>query len=634
MNKRTRIQQTLLLLVIMMGFCQRAVAASTVVWQIGKFDQSSVEFNQGSVPPAPAVAAQAKNDLVYVIGKSKADKDWPAFQPGSSNGMAGYRPHPYAIQFDLPSSPRGLYTLKVALLVESPRVPRLEVAINGHRALYFQHPVLDYSGGDVSSVFLPNYSADTITAELPTNFLRQGTNELVLAANDDPTERDDATNSGLYYDALELDQDAEAKFSSTELAVQALPTIFYTQKDSGLAELVDVYVRHNSPSRGGQAVLTLGKAKYTAKLASGWDFGEQMVEFAVPEFPAGTKGEVAISLGGHSRRFPVTLDPAKKWNFFLVPHTHLDVGYTDYQAKVAEAQSRTLDEAMQMIHDHPDFRFSPDGFWCVRQFLAERTDEQKQLLFQAVKEKKIFVPTVEASLLTGFPSLETLIRSLYPAFEFNQKYGGDPNYADITDVPSYSWSYASVMAAAGLKYFAAGSDNYRAPVLLQGRLHEKAPFWWEGPDGGRILMWYSRHYHQMRSLFGLPPTIAGGHDSLPLYLQIYSRPDYKSDATIIYGTQVENTDLFPQQATLVDEWNKIYAYPHLKYSGFAEAIGYIAGQFGDSLPVVRGDGGPYWEDGIASTARSAALERETEQRALAAEKFSTLSSFGQSAPAA
>ena len=85
-----------------------------------------------------------------------------------------------------------------------------------------------------------------------------------------------------------------------------------------------------------------------------------------------------------------------------------------------------------------------------------------------MKEKKIFVPTVEASLLTGFPALETLIRSLYPAFEFNQKHGGDADYADITDVPSYSWSYASVMAAAGLKYFAAGSDNYRAPVLLLG----------------------------------------------------------------------------------------------------------------------------------------------------------------------
>jgi alpha-mannosidase len=323
----------------------------------------------------------------------------------------------------------------------------------------------------------------------------------------------------------------------------------------------------------------------------------------------------------------VTLDPAKKWNFFLVPHSHLDVGYTDYQAKVAEAQSRTLDEAMQLIQDHPDFRFSVDGYWCVRQFLAERTEEQKELLFQAVKDKKIFVPSVEASLLTGFPTAETLLRSLYPAFEFHQKHGGDANYVDITDVTSYTWSYASILAAAGLKYIVAGSDNYRAPVLLQGRLQEKSPFWWEGPDGGRILMWYSRHYHQMRSLFGLPPTLAGGRDSLPLFLQMYSGPSYKSDAAIIYGTQVENTDLFPQQATLVDEWNKVYAFPHLKYSGFAEAVSYIAGQFGDSIPVIKGDGGPYWEDGIASTARSAALERENEQRALGAEKFSTLSSI-------
>jgi hypothetical protein len=164
-----------------------------VVWQIGRFDESSVEFTRRGAPAPKPGAGQAQYDLVYVIGKSKAETDWPGFQPGSSNGTAGYRPHPYAIQFDLPSTPRGLYTLKVALLVESPRVPRLEVAINGHRALYFQHPMLNYSGGDVASVFLPNYSANTITVELPTAFLRQGSNELTLTANDDPAERDDST---------------------------------------------------------------------------------------------------------------------------------------------------------------------------------------------------------------------------------------------------------------------------------------------------------------------------------------------------------------------------------------------------------------------------------------------------------
>jgi hypothetical protein len=70
-----------------------------------------------------------------------------------------------------------------------------------------------------------------------------------------------------------------------------------------------------------------------------------------------------------------------------------------------------------------------------------------------------------------------------------------------------------------------------------------SPYWWEGPDGKRILTWYSRHYHQVMILFGLPPKLEAGLDSLPLFLQMYARPGYTSDATIIFGTQPENTDL-------------------------------------------------------------------------------------------
>jgi alpha-mannosidase len=96
---------------------------------------------------------------------------------------------------------------------------------------------------------------------------------------------------------------------------------------------------------------------------------------------------------------------------------------------------------------------------------------------------------------------------------------------------------------------------------------------------------------------------------------------------VVYGSQWENTDLFPRQASIAGDWNKLYVYPHLQYSGFADAMHTIAASFGDSIPVVRGDGGPYWEYGIVSTARSAAIDRESEQRALAAEEFSTVGSL-------
>jgi hypothetical protein len=90
---------------------------------------------------------------------------------------------------------------------------------------------------------------------------------------------------------------------------------------------------------------------------------------------------------------------------------------------------------------------------------------------------------------------------------------------------------------------------------------------------------------------------------------------------------VENTDLFPQQAEMVDDWNRLYAYPKMQFSGFTEALDHITRQFGDSIPVIRGDGGPYWEFGNASDAAHVAMERASEQRAPSAEKFATISAL-------
>jgi alpha-mannosidase len=600
-------------------------AVGETLWRIGTFDYSSFEFNQGSKGALLFGQRFPKGDLVYVVGKSSPSKDWPAFQPGSANGRADYQSHPYTIEFDLPSVLRGLVTLKVALLVETARAPRLEVEINGHHALYYQHPKLNYAGGDREMVVSPIASADTITAEIPPAFLQKGTNKLVLTAIDEPAERDNVTNSGIFYDAIELDQDLEGAFRKNKVTADVVPTIFYENKGDALTELVDVYVTSNQPFAHGQVVLELGNQKFTKEFSSDRDFGEELAEFSVPEFAAGSAGEVTTRIGGRVQHFRITVNPAKKWTLDVVPNEHLDLGYTDYQAKVAEVQSRALDEAIQLIHSHPDFRYSPDGSWCVAQFLRARSPAEREQLLQLVKEKKIFVPPQEASLLTGFASLESLIRSLSFGFQFNQKYGGNFDYANITDVPSYSWSYASILAGAGLKYFVAASDNDNGPILLRGRLNEESPFWWEGPDGAKILMWYSRSYLQVGVLFGLPPLLVAGRDSLPIFLQAYSHPEYKSDAVIVYGTQVENTDLVPGQADLVSEWNKLYAYPKMHFSGFGEAMDHIAQQFGGFIPVVRGDGGPYWEFGNASDAACVAMERASEQRALSAEKISTIS---------
>ena len=65
--------------VVVCGFGAAPGAFAQTLWRIGTFNDSSGEFNPGN-PGAPLFGQSfPKGDLVYVVGKSSPDKDWPAF---------------------------------------------------------------------------------------------------------------------------------------------------------------------------------------------------------------------------------------------------------------------------------------------------------------------------------------------------------------------------------------------------------------------------------------------------------------------------------------------------------------------------------------------------------------------------
>ncbi len=590
------------------------------IFQIGSFDRSSGEFNAGT----------PGRNVEFNVSKSEPQKDWYALQPAAMPSAGGPQQGsipsaPRAITFTLAGRPTGDYELHLALLVENPVVPAVKVVINGRAGLFYLHPRLDYSNGDQWDSFDPAYSAADLLFTFPGRYLKQGANRITLQFVNQA--EDAAPSAGLHYDAIELDR-VPAQPAAQTFSAQLEPTIFYRVQDGVLKEEIDSFIRAAKGIKpGGKAELTIGHSSYQAVLKGGYEFGEERIEFQAREFEPGTAAKLTISLGGPRRQFEQTLTPAKKWTLFLVPNIHLDVGYSDYQAKVAAIQSRVIGEAVDMAQAHPGFSFSMDGEWSLRQFFETHTEAQKQRAIEAIKKRQVYIPAQYVNLLTGIASTETLIRSLYPSANFSRQYGTPFDYANITDVPSFSWSYASVLASAGIPCLAAGSDNYRAPVLFNGRLNENSPLWWEGPDGKKVLLWYSRHYMHLQLLFGQPPVLSAGRDKLPLFLQMYGGARYKANSTILYGTQVENSDLFPQQAELVEKWNSVYAYPRIKYSGFHDALVDVARQFGDAIPVIRGDGAPYWEDGAASDAYYLALERWNEARGQTAEKLDTLAAL-------
>ena len=594
-------------------FHAEAQPLNPTIWRIGAFDRSSAEFADG-LPQKP---------VTFVIGRDQPEKSWYGSAPAANpDGHSDASSAPRTIQFSLTGKPVADYRFRVSLLVEQAGLAALRVSINGPSGTFYLHPELDYTMGDGMDAFNPAFAHADIEFDFPGNYLHEGENDISLQA---VAAADEAIpDAGFTYDAIELDQSTTP---STSPQAKAEPTIFYQQQQGSFTEQVNLFVRYGERPRSGQVSLQVAGHHYDHALRADQDFGEERFQIAVPEFRADTPATITVNLNGHDSHFRQALQPQKKWTLFLVPHVHLDVGYSDYQAKVAVIQSRILDEGMDLTAKHPSFRFSTDGEWNLEQYLRTRTPEEKERIEQAIRQQQLFIPAQYANLLTGFPTAETLIRSLYPSANFSREHNTPFNYANITDVPSYSWSYASVLASAGLTYFAAASNNDRAPVLLQGHLNENSPMYWEGPDGKKVLLWYSRHYMQMQFLFGLPPLVKTGEEILPTFMQMYERPGYRAHATILFGTQVENTDLFPQQAELADKWNARYAYPRIEYSGFNDSLAEIAKQSGDNIPTIRGDGGPYWEDGIGSDAFYAAMERENESRGPSAEKLATISAI-------
>ncbi|MDR1789409.1 MAG: glycosyl hydrolase-related protein [Opitutaceae bacterium] len=625
-----------LLLPLLAALAFAAPENNAVVWSVGHFDGSSDEFAQRNPPKGKPV--------VFTIGKSDPAKDWFSFHPVASGAAAkriasvlrdadGGKPDRHweagatarTIAFDLADTSGG-FRLELSLLVERACVPAVLVEINGRRGLFYLHPRLDNRMGDSPGGNRTVYSHATVTVDIPAAWLAKGANKISLQPV--ATTAEFVSDAGLNYDGIRLTR-TEQGAAADAAAATAEATVFYKETGGGLSERVDVFVRRD---RGGAGVveLKIAGAARTLPLRGAMDFGEEKAEFWVPEFSSGqVAATVTLAEAGKAARvvLETTLAPAKKWTVFVVPNVHFDNGYTDFHPKVAVLQARLLEQALDVAENNPAFRFSVDASWTIQQFLRLHSDAEARRLVRAMRERRVFSPAQSSSLLTGFPTTETLLRSFYDAANFARKNGVELNYTSNSDVPSPVWSYASVIATAGLKYYLSGSNSDRGPAVLVGRHNETSPMWWEGPDGKRVLFWYSRVYRQTQMVFGLPPIVDAGRDMLPLFLQQHERPHYTADATILWGTQGENRELFPQQGTLAERWAREFAFPKLVYSGVADAIGSIAAQLGDKVPVVRGCFGGYWEDGLAANPARLALQRGTERRALGAEKLATLAAL-------
>ena len=257
--------------------------------------------------------------------------------------------------------------------------------------------------------------------------------------------------------------------------------------------------------------------------------------------------------------------------------------------------------------------------WQAENYLHDRTGSRLEKFLELAREGRIGVQALYCNILTGLCSHEEACRFTALAHDVSRRYGTIYSSAMISDVPTQEASLPMILANSGIRYFSSGINNTRAFTF--DKLFARCPAWWEGPDGSRVLMmWVPGYAHA--AVWGFDVSVDRARSSvLNTIHDLDKRSDYPYDAIFLHGACSDNQPLNVKLAEVVKAWNDRYEFPKVILSRNDEFFQYVEKNHAGKLPVFRGSGGTYWEDGAGSSAKETAAVRRAHESVANAEKF-------------
>ena len=406
------------------------------------------------------------------------------------------------------------------------------------------------------------------------------------------------------------------------------PTALFQQPD-GRRNLVRVIVSGLS-APAARASVTDGRGALvgTAGLLPSADGVTLSGELWVPlSQPSDFQVDVQVGRDRAARR-RLRLTPPKRWTLYWLSSIHTDVGYTDFQERTLEVHRKNLDAALAWLTSHRDFRFTAECALQVLSHVENRSADAGDALVQAIREAKIGWQALFANMLTGLLDHDTLARLVWPAGKFARERGLTFLSAQITDVPGQTLTFPMMLAASGVKYLASGPNPERAVPLLpasagggEGMAYPQL-YYWEGPDGSRVLHWRAHHYGDgTRFGFDAGPDEMGRRLSDWLLNQpAFLAQNWPYDIALLYGADWQDNALLKESLVKnVEEFGRRFMWPRIVTGRAEDFFREVERRYGTKVPVRRGDTGLYWEDGAASTAAELAAFRSAQLAARAVE---------------
>jgi alpha-mannosidase len=405
--------------------------------------------------------------------------------------------------------------------------------------------------------------------------------------------------------------------------LEVVPTPFFVRDGAGLKQMVRLLVEN--PGRETKAEM---KATVAGSAIS-FPFdklppGKSELRIYIPEVKREVIALFELRADGRSASVERRLAPERHWTIYLFHHSHTDIGYTELQTRIFKKHADFIDDVIKYCReteDYPDdakFRWNMEVSWGLQNYMRQRPESRVKELLDLVRQGRVEVSAWYLNLSDLFAH-EELIRATGFASELRRRYGLPIISAMNDDVTGWSWASPQVLSGAGIRYFATGINETRSRAALR----RPCAFYWESPDGSRILHWNGEHYLFANYDLRLHE---GEEKSSPLvekYLTgLEARGDYPYDliAFNISGWVTDNCPPGRKLSDVVRDWNERWAFPKLRLAVLHEYFEALEQKYGASLPVYKLGWPDYWTDGAASTAFETGLNRLAHNELLTAEK--------------
>ncbi len=410
------------------------------------------------------------------------------------------------------------------------------------------------------------------------------------------------------------------RFAATDaspvgISIKATTLNLLERTPGGLRQPVRIEINHPYAEPAEATLQLPGSEDRPVKLA----FGRQTFEISVPAVDAAKTVELQLTTGSRSLlKKPVTLQPVRKIDVYLLPHSHVDIGYTELQAEVEKKQNQNIETGLRLGRESANypigsaFKWNVEVLWPVENYLRAATPQKRAEFIEAVKSGRVGLDAFYCNILTGLCRPEELLQLMRYATQLSELCGVPIESAMISDVPGYTWSLVAAMAQAGVKYFSF-APNYFDRMGGTMKEWQNRPFWWKGPDGtSRVLCWCPSRGYALGHIIGDGDALA---KFMPSYMEELESGHYPYDITHLrWNVHGDNGSPDEKLADVVRDWNLRYAAPRLIITTTATAFKEFERRYGSSLPEFSGDYTPYWEDGAASSARETALNRVSADR--------------------